>query len=454
MAAYCLSKPLLDLFKLRAREDFPDVKHSHLIEAFARGFGFNTWAALNAYLNSGSASPNEWREFSTDAMKERLVSIGYEESPAWPSFFGIRDLATLNSIRSELYKRECAYWTLEELVLNRMISRAQCEQLILLVERRATILVTGESYGGSRTMMKALLHERAIRSPLEKFGWMNHGLETEGMPANVLNLREPLKESTLVIEDMVAERRYDRRRIDDVLSNWAVRAGGLGVISADSAKQAMETLKSLAPGRPELAQTIDAVVHTGEEFPGPFIREIHLVNGEIEPNIVLRPEIGGWDAATVLLISARVGIPLKEARKLTEKYSATEMVLASRDTRLAQEDGTLVDAPHFFRQALAERIHKKARGTSEDAKAGDIANEGAWRWGGHAMAAATVGQMTDEERQQLSVLSRRQMQPEDWPSVGVDRAGLSIREDGAIIRDGSEGAIGWLKDGRVMWFEG
>lgn len=77
----------LDYFKRRLYREMPNVKHSHKLEAFARGCGFNTYAAMKAedisemrefscykflsYLSSKGFAPEDSEEFIKFMKKER-----------------------------------------------------------------------------------------------------------------------------------------------------------------------------------------------------------------------------------------------------------------------------------------------------------------------------------------------------------------------------------------------
>lgn len=80
MAAIPLSEAPLAALKKSLRDEFPDVKSSHLTEALAHSMGFRTNAALGAAL----VGPERDRPFAllnTDRMVERLVSFGYPPDP-------------------------------------------------------------------------------------------------------------------------------------------------------------------------------------------------------------------------------------------------------------------------------------------------------------------------------------------------------------------------------------
>lgn len=80
MAATPLSEIPLDALKKALRDEFPDIKSSHLTEALAYCLGFRTHAALQAAM----AGPEQDRPFAlldTARMRQRLVELGYDDDP-------------------------------------------------------------------------------------------------------------------------------------------------------------------------------------------------------------------------------------------------------------------------------------------------------------------------------------------------------------------------------------
>jgi len=80
MAATPLCEAPLAALKKSLRDEFPDVKSSHLSEALAYSLGFRTYAAMSAAM-TGPESDRPFVLLSTERMCERLVQLGYEHDP-------------------------------------------------------------------------------------------------------------------------------------------------------------------------------------------------------------------------------------------------------------------------------------------------------------------------------------------------------------------------------------
>jgi hypothetical protein len=66
--------------KSSLRDEFPDVKSSHLTEALAAGLGFRTHAALQAAL-VGPEQDRPFRLLDSTRFVQRLVEFGYQDDP-------------------------------------------------------------------------------------------------------------------------------------------------------------------------------------------------------------------------------------------------------------------------------------------------------------------------------------------------------------------------------------
>lgn len=80
MAATPLCEAPLNALKKALRDEFPDVKSSHLTEALAHSLGFRTHAALQAAM-SGPEQDRPFALLDTARMRQRLVELGYEDDP-------------------------------------------------------------------------------------------------------------------------------------------------------------------------------------------------------------------------------------------------------------------------------------------------------------------------------------------------------------------------------------
>lgn len=68
-----ITQSSIDHFKKRLAKTMPIVKHSHRLEAFARGCGFNTFAAMK----NSADTKNERAEFNCIKFENYLSSKGF-----------------------------------------------------------------------------------------------------------------------------------------------------------------------------------------------------------------------------------------------------------------------------------------------------------------------------------------------------------------------------------------
>jgi hypothetical protein len=66
--------------KSSLRDEFPDVKSSHLTEALAASLGFRTHAALQSML-FGPEQDRPFRLLDSARFVQRLVQLGYPDDP-------------------------------------------------------------------------------------------------------------------------------------------------------------------------------------------------------------------------------------------------------------------------------------------------------------------------------------------------------------------------------------
>ncbi|MFP3637842.1 ATPase, T2SS/T4P/T4SS family [Paraburkholderia sp. SIMBA_054] len=271
MAEYCLSRSLFDQFKRMGRETHPDVSPSHLIESIARGFEFTSWAALNTYLTNDQAASDALREFSYEAMRNRLLELGYAPSPSWPEHFGAPDAATRAARARLMLARERTFWTLDELVERRMLGQSESDLLKQLAQRRATMLISGATGSGKTTLLHALLAERAQRYPDEQFSFFVDVVEATGFPANVLQNEAPLSYFSDNLKSLSIYRRaagttnvLGEIRTSDAAAvaatNWRRHGGGLACIHAGSPDDALARFADLLGGSTSGGRIVDAVV--------------------------------------------------------------------------------------------------------------------------------------------------------------------------------------------------
>jgi hypothetical protein len=80
MAAVPLCEAPLAALKKSLRDEFPDVKSSHLSEALAYSLGFRTYASLMAAM-AGPEIDRPFAVLNTPRMIERLQQFGYPNDP-------------------------------------------------------------------------------------------------------------------------------------------------------------------------------------------------------------------------------------------------------------------------------------------------------------------------------------------------------------------------------------
>lgn len=274
MDGYCLSSFLLDLFKRHARDAFPNVKHSHLIEGFARGFGFSNYAALTNHQKALPTGPAQLIEFSTNAFRERLIELGDSDHGAWPEHFGIPDQATRAARVKAWAALPRTYWTLAELADQSMIRQEDRLTLEQLVTRRASTIVSGLTGTGKSTLLAALLHERAQTSPDEVFVFLDDRIEYRGFPSNVhqtVRSIRPAERGEFTGEKVVPSFLHSATlvlgearsgAVDVALKNWNRYGGGLATLHAASTTDALTLLGTL--GRSPALSRVDAIVHMGD----------------------------------------------------------------------------------------------------------------------------------------------------------------------------------------------
>lgn len=93
MAATPLCTAPLQELKKALRNEFPDVKSSHLSEALAFSMGFRTYAAMQAAM-TGPELDRPFYLLSTDGMRKRLVALGYPDDPEFDFETTILSLAS------------------------------------------------------------------------------------------------------------------------------------------------------------------------------------------------------------------------------------------------------------------------------------------------------------------------------------------------------------------------
>lgn len=66
----------IDWLKRKAREARPDLKHGHVMEGLAAGFGFATWAALKASDSFDHLQRDQFDFAAFDRRVDQLANRG------------------------------------------------------------------------------------------------------------------------------------------------------------------------------------------------------------------------------------------------------------------------------------------------------------------------------------------------------------------------------------------
>jgi hypothetical protein len=110
MAAIALTEESVVALKNSLREEFPDVKSSHITEALAYSLGFRTHAGLRSALDKLEPDP-PFVLLRTEQMLARLQELGYSQVPAFDFELRMKRVPALvstmpGSARNIQYKSE------------------------------------------------------------------------------------------------------------------------------------------------------------------------------------------------------------------------------------------------------------------------------------------------------------------------------------------------------------
>ncbi|WP_288896233.1 hypothetical protein [uncultured Delftia sp.] len=109
MAATPLCEAPLASLKKSLRDEFPDVKSSHLTEAMAHSLGFQTYASLRAEM-VGPEHDRPFHLLDSRLFVERLVQLGYDDDPEFEfemTIHGRKDLqGVVSTVPTSAYEIE------------------------------------------------------------------------------------------------------------------------------------------------------------------------------------------------------------------------------------------------------------------------------------------------------------------------------------------------------------
>jgi hypothetical protein len=257
MPSFFLTPAVFSSFKRASRAQLPEVRHTHVLEALARAFGFNTLAALQSQLSDGPHGTGFAAELSVDAMRSRLVELGYQDALSLDIDFSTINQSGLEEQRS-LVNRSRFPQTLEDIKATGAITAIQHKHLAALLDRRSTIVVAGHTGSGRSTMAHALVNEMARRFPDKRFGFFQQTLESPYFPNNVnqfiLDIEAGARRYVTQDGSPVTSKDYDVFVIDALrdsadarlaLRSWS--NAGLGIATLNAAPdKSIERIAALA----------------------------------------------------------------------------------------------------------------------------------------------------------------------------------------------------------------
>ncbi|WP_052660679.1 Flp pilus assembly complex ATPase component TadA [Paraburkholderia fungorum] len=295
MPSIILSSAQVHYFKRAARAQFPQVKNSHLLEALARGFSFDTWAALITALRGASMEAPLSAIFTRDHATARLVELGYPEIANHPLVLPPTPHGTCDASSGH---NEHRFHMLNALAERGLFNAEQHATIRNLADTPHTIMVAGATGTGKSTLMRAIIEVQARCHPSHRIGLYQDVREFADYPSNVVEFLPGPSEAALDPDtrfyatldgawDSAAD--YDTLCIDDmrhpvystiVLESWKVSRYGSATIHAAPGR-CLERVAALTEDlrAGSLAQAIDACVYMEHKDGKPSVHSIEIFNG-------------------------------------------------------------------------------------------------------------------------------------------------------------------------------
>lgn len=170
MAATPLCEAPLNALKKALRDEFPDVKSSHLTEALAHSLGFRTHAALQAAM-TGPEQDRPFALLDSARMRHRMVELGYDDDPEFDFEATIsgaaKDAGVVSTMDSQAYTIEYKS-TRERAWRNLMVAAVNAA-----LDQRVLTLRPGDNRypGKSCTIDFELPGGLPVRAELSDAGW-------------------------------------------------------------------------------------------------------------------------------------------------------------------------------------------------------------------------------------------------------------------------------------------
>lgn len=292
MPSIMLSARHVHYLKRGARAQLPQVKNSHLLEALARGFSFDTWAALNTALKNATAEAPLFADFAPDWAVARLVELGYPELANHSLVLAPPPAKALDISPADDHR---CFHMLDALAKRGMFTAEHHSTIRRLVELPNRIMIAGATGTGKSTLMRAILEVQAHRHRNHRIGLYQDVREFTDYPDNVVEFlpgpsdasmdRDTRMYVTLDGEwDSAGE--YGTLCIDDmrepvfstvVLESW--QASGYGVATIHAAPgRCLDRVAALTADlmAGTFADAIDACINMEHRGGKPFVHSIEL----------------------------------------------------------------------------------------------------------------------------------------------------------------------------------
>lgn len=290
MPSIALTSHQVHYFKRAARAQFPLVKNSHLLEALARGFSFDTWAALNTALKNASIESPLSAVFTADRAMSRLVELGYAELADHLLVLP----ATTYEVRDASNDRR--FHMLNALAKHGLFNAEQHATIRHLADADHSIMIAGATGAGKSTLMRAIIEVQAHRHFGHRIGLYETVREFMDYPENVVEClprpdNVPLFSDEMVYVPVDGSSDYvddfDTLCVDDmrdpvystvVLEKWRESGYGVATIHAAPGRGIERVVAVTAhPGAASLAKVIDACIYMEHRDGKPAVHSIDLL---------------------------------------------------------------------------------------------------------------------------------------------------------------------------------
>jgi len=170
----------LNALKRALRDEFPDVKSSHLTEALAHSLGFRTHASLQAAM-TGPEQDRPFALLDTSRMRQRMVELGYADDPEFEfeaTVVGLEKAGIVSTMDSHAWEIEYKS-SRDKAWRNLMVSAVNAA-----LEQRVLTLRPGDNRytGASCTIDFELAGGLPARAVISDAGWDEVGIQAAVNP--------------------------------------------------------------------------------------------------------------------------------------------------------------------------------------------------------------------------------------------------------------------------------